>query len=124
MRAILTLLPQSLRNFFPALAQEHGPLNQLRSLPFQPACSLRRDLRGKRIGVTLWLSVSNSAGTDEAPRHVLVLSMERRGPALPGVRGGVVQVPASVFHLRQTDGHVLDVNSASPHSERWSLEVR
>jgi hypothetical protein len=28
MEAILTILPQSLRSFFPALAQEHAPPNQ------------------------------------------------------------------------------------------------
>lgn len=34
--AILAVLTQSLRSFFPALAQEHRPLTHLRYIPLQP----------------------------------------------------------------------------------------
>ena len=39
MEAILTFQPQRLRNFIPALAQEHGPLTHLAPFPFSPAAA-------------------------------------------------------------------------------------
>lgn len=83
MEAILVLLPQRLRNFFPGLAQEHGPLTQGRSVDALPLVgtpsSSNRAVRARApaagVGVEHLRTARRGSGAAQSP------TAPHRGPS-------------------------------------------